>query len=82
MKVGIVDQIGGNYSVFEVAVLVLVQDVLAFPQGALFGFARELDTVCILFDTEFGNGHRVEIPVVDTLDVEVDIARQFEIQCQ
>ena len=55
---------------------------MAFPQGSLFGFSRKLDTVCIPLDAEFGYSHRVEIPVVDTLDIEVDVARQFEVQSQ
>lgn len=43
---------------------------------------RKLNACGVLFDTEFGYGYRVEILVVDSLDIQVDVTRQFQIQRQ
>ena len=74
--VGIGDQIGVD------GLTLFVLDILAIPVDARFGLARELDAALFLDHAEFGDGHRIDVFVIDTLDIEVDIARQFEVQSQ
>ena len=55
---------------------------MAYPIRTCLRFARKLDAALFLDHAEFFHGHGIDILVVDTLDIEIDIARQFQVQCQ
>ena len=79
VDIGVVDQVRID-GVFLFGIL--VSDILALPCLAQGRFARKLNACGVLFDTEFGYGYRVEILVVDSLDIQVNVTRQFQIQRQ
>ena len=70
------DQVGRH------VLAVRVLDALRFPELARTGLARELDAAGHFALAELADSHGVDVLVVDSLDVEVEVARQLQVERQ